>query len=65
MHAALADPGWRAVAEANREDMFTLGIWGVPAFRVNEGSAHWGQDRLWLLEEQLKQATTPVPDARP
>lgn len=65
MHASLADPGWRAVAEANREEMFTLGIWGVPAFRVNEGSAHWGQDRLWLLEEQLKQATMPAPDARP
>jgi len=53
MHAALADPGWRVVAEANREEMFELGIWGVPAFRVNGGSAHWGQDRLWLLEQQL------------
>lgn len=56
MQAALADPSWRAVAEANREEMFTLGIWGVPAFRVDEGSAHWGQDRLWLLEEQLQAA---------
>lgn len=63
MHAALADTRWRTVAEANREEMFTLGIWGVPAFRVNEGSAHWGQDRLWLLEHQLRQATTPAPDA--
>ena len=53
MYAALSDPGWRAVAEANREEMFELGIWGVPAFRVNGGSAHWGQDRLWLLEQQL------------
>jgi len=63
MHDALADTRWRAVAEANREEMFRLGIWGVPAFRVNEGSAHWGQDRLWLLEQQLRQATTPAPDA--
>ncbi|TFH75283.1 2-hydroxychromene-2-carboxylate dehydrogenase [Gammaproteobacteria bacterium LSUCC0112] len=63
MHAALADTRWRAVAEANREEMFKQGIWGVPAFRVNEGSAHWGQDRLWLLEKQLRQATTPAPDA--
>jgi 2-hydroxychromene-2-carboxylate isomerase len=62
MHAALADTQWRTVAEANREEMFTLGIWGVPAFRVNEGSAHWGQDRLWLLEQQLRQATMPAPD---
>ncbi|MDO9518970.1 MAG: DsbA family protein [Pseudohongiella sp.] len=57
MHAALADTSWRAVAEANRAEMFAQGIWGVPAFRVNEGSAHWGQDRLWLLEQQLRQAT--------
>lgn len=54
MQAALADPAWRAVAEANREEMFSLGIWGVPAFRVNGGTAHWGQDRLWLLEQQLR-----------
>ncbi|ALO47449.1 DsbA family protein [Pseudohongiella spirulinae] len=53
MQSALADNTWRAVAEANREEMFTLGIWGVPAFRVNGGTAHWGQDRLWLLEQQL------------
>ena len=63
MQAALADASWRAVAEANRGEMFALGIWGVPGFRVNKGSAHWGQDRLWLLEQQLRQATMPVPDA--
>lgn len=63
MHDALADTRWRAVAEANRGEMFALGIWGVPAFRVNKGSAHWGQDRLWLLEQQLRQATMPAPDA--
>jgi 2-hydroxychromene-2-carboxylate isomerase len=55
MQAALADLSWRAIAEANREEMFAQGIWGVPAFRVNEGRAHWGQDRLWLLEQQLRQ----------
>jgi 2-hydroxychromene-2-carboxylate isomerase len=63
MQAALADASWRSVAEANRGEMFALGIWGVPAFRVNKGSAHWGQDRLWLLEQQLRQATMPAPDA--
>jgi 2-hydroxychromene-2-carboxylate isomerase len=63
MHDALADTRWRAVAEANRDEMFALGIWGVPGFRVNKGSAHWGQDRLWLLEQQLRQATMPAPDA--
>lgn len=57
MQAALADVSWRSVAEANREEMFELGIWGVPAFRVNGGTAHWGQDRLWLLEHQLRTVT--------
>jgi len=62
MHTALADPSWRTVAEANREEMFTHGIWGVPAFRVDEGSAHWGQDRLWLLEKQLQAAAAGTVD---
>jgi 2-hydroxychromene-2-carboxylate isomerase len=60
MRAALADPGWRSVAETNRAIMLAEGIWGVPAFRVNEGSTHWGQDRLWLLEKQLQAACANV-----
>jgi 2-hydroxychromene-2-carboxylate isomerase len=60
MHAALTDPGWRSIAEANREDMLAQGIWGVPAFRLNHGHTHWGQDRLWLLEEQLQAACASV-----
>jgi 2-hydroxychromene-2-carboxylate isomerase len=51
--AALADDGWRAVAEANRESLFALGLWGVPAFQVADRPAHWGQDRLWAVEEDL------------
>ena len=34
--AALADSTWRAVAEANRTDLFERGLWGVPSFRVDE-----------------------------
>lgn len=59
MRSALEDSSWRAVAEANRNEMFSQGIWGVPAFRVDGGSAHWGQDRIWLLEEQLLAAADP------
>ncbi|SDU18760.1 2-hydroxychromene-2-carboxylate isomerase [Pseudomonas pohangensis] len=55
--AALADQGWRAQAEANREEMLGLGLWGVPSFRVDQRPAHWGQDRLWLIEEDLIEAT--------
>jgi 2-hydroxychromene-2-carboxylate isomerase len=49
---ALQDQSWRAVAEANRQEMFALGLWGVPSFRVGE-VAVWGQDRLWAIEDAL------------
>lgn len=51
--AALARQDWREVAEANRQDMLARGLWGVPAFRINERPALWGQDRLWMLEQDL------------
>lgn len=51
--AALADERWRNTAEANREEMFAQGLWGVPSFRVKEGEARWGQDRLWAIEQDL------------
>jgi 2-hydroxychromene-2-carboxylate isomerase len=53
MAAALRDSAWRAVAEANRSDMLERGVWGVPSFRINELPVLWGQDRLWMLEEDL------------
>lgn len=53
--AAMRDPGWRAVAEGNRAEMFALGLWGVPSFRVGE-LAVWGQDRLWAVERALRAA---------
>jgi 2-hydroxychromene-2-carboxylate isomerase len=54
--SGLADPGWRSVVEANRQDMFAGGVWGVPSFRVNDGPVHWGQDRLWAVEDELRAA---------
>ena len=53
--SALKDDSWREVAEANREELFALGLWGVPSFRVNNNRAHWGQDRLWAIEQELQQ----------
>jgi 2-hydroxychromene-2-carboxylate isomerase len=50
---ALSDKRWRIEAERNRSDMLARGIWGVPSFRVNEQAVLWGQDRLWMLEEDL------------
>lgn len=52
----LADPGWRGVVEANRQEMFAGGVWGVPSFRVNGGPVYWGQDRLWAVEDELRSA---------
>lgn len=62
MRAALKDSDWRKQAQDNRDDMLKRGLWGVPCFRVNEQPILWGQDRLWMLEEDLLRAleTTPV-----
>lgn len=60
---ALKDEAWRAVAEANRAEMFALGLWGVPSFRVNN-TAVWGQDRLWAVQEALLQQPAPSPAAQ-
>ena len=65
IQAALADDGWRSTAEANREAMLALGLWGVPSFRVDDRPAHWGQDRLWAVEADLRAAASmadPGPD---
>ena len=56
MTTALADESWRDVAEANRQEMLAAGLWGVPSFRVDDGEAVWGQDRLWAVEEDLRVA---------
>jgi 2-hydroxychromene-2-carboxylate isomerase len=61
---ALADPAWRGVAQANREEMLGLGLWGVPSFRVDAGPARWGQDRLWQVERDLIAATGATPALR-
>ena len=59
--AALADDTWRTRVEGNRAALLDAGLWGVPAFRVSGGPAHWGQDRLWMLEQDLREALSPAP----
>ena len=41
-------------ANANREEMFRSGSWGVPTFRAG-GETFWGQDRMWAIIDALKQ----------
>jgi len=53
MKPLLGGDHWRADAEANQNEMFSYGIWGVPSFRVGDVAA-WGQDRLWVIEDALK-----------
>lgn len=55
---ALKDDAWRLTAEKNREELFSLGLWGVPSFRV-EDTAVWGQDRLWVIEDALRNRPPP------
>lgn len=55
--AALADESWRPIAEANRQELFSMGLWGAPTLRVNDRPGHWGQDRLWVIEDDLIAAT--------
>ena len=57
--SALADPAWRDQASAHLQDMLARGLWGVPSFRVDNMPAVWGQDRLWMLEEDLIAALSP------
>lgn len=52
---AIADDGWREAVEANREDLFALGLWGVPSFRVGK-NATFGQDRLWQVGQWLAES---------
>lgn len=59
--AALEDESWRAAVEENRAAMLAGGIWGVPAFRglspeAEPGPVRWGQDRLWAIEADLRNA---------
>ena len=61
VRAALADESWRARAEENRVALFDAGLWGAPTFRVNGGAAHWGQDRIWALEEDVMAALQMAP----
>jgi 2-hydroxychromene-2-carboxylate isomerase len=66
----LGDASWRELLEANRKTMYEeLGLWGVPSYRVRgpEGTANfstWGQDRLWLVAQQLRERIARARGAR-
>ncbi|MDX1404979.1 MAG: DsbA family protein [Woeseiaceae bacterium] len=53
LQEAMAKDDWREKAEANREALTELGLWGVPCFKIGE-LALWGQDRDWLLARKIE-----------
>jgi 2-hydroxychromene-2-carboxylate isomerase len=57
---ALKDDAWRQEAEQNRQEMFALGLWGVPSFKVGD-CVVWGQDRLWAVQEELLKGAGALP----
>jgi 2-hydroxychromene-2-carboxylate isomerase len=55
----VGQPGWEALLETNRLEMYASGLWGVPSFRLldetgKELLALWGQDRLWLFARVIQ-----------
>jgi 2-hydroxychromene-2-carboxylate isomerase len=52
----LDSEAWRVEEAANQAEMLAMGVWGVPSFRVGD-TITWGQDRLWLIEDELKART--------
>jgi len=54
----LDSDGWQQILEANRQQMYASGLWGVPSFRLLNAEgvellAVWGQDRLWLVAREI------------
>ena len=49
---------WKKILNDNVEDMYAGNCWGVPSFKItdqDEGNPFyvWGQDRMWLLKEEI------------
>lgn len=49
---------WQAEFDQNMQDMYDMGLWGVPSFRISGGglpaTGIWGQDRMWLMEADIE-----------
>jgi 2-hydroxychromene-2-carboxylate isomerase len=59
----LDSENWRDEVERNKKRLFGLGKWGPPTMilKNKEGKEElivWGQDRIWLIEEQIKMMQT-------
>jgi 2-hydroxychromene-2-carboxylate isomerase len=63
----LGSDTWKAeVAENQRVMSEDMGLWGVPSFRVSSSGGEpdfstWGQDRLWLVADEIKRRIAGTP----
>jgi len=53
--AALSDPAMRERVDADTAALEEIGHWGVPVL-VFDGEQYWGQDRIELVEDALRDA---------
>ena len=49
---------WKKVLNENVKDMYQGNCWGVPSFKITDVDGSnpfyvWGQDRMWLLKEEI------------
>ena len=49
---------WQKILKDNVEDMYSGNCWGVPSFKITDEDGSnsfftWGQDRIWLLKEEI------------
>jgi 2-hydroxychromene-2-carboxylate isomerase len=52
VRAAIAQGGWEERAQQNRDALTSMGLWGVPSFRIGSYRS-WGQDRVPLVEAEI------------
>lgn len=56
----LDDRSWHQALEENRNVMYQRGNWGVPCYHLLDADGKeicfaWGQDRLWLVANKMKE----------
>jgi 2-hydroxychromene-2-carboxylate isomerase len=50
--------GWRVWADDNLNQLYALGLWGVPSFHYNDTLA-FGQDKLLFIEQAIRKDLYP------
>lgn len=59
----LADESWRDWAAGNRAELEQLGQYAAPTYRLGDWVT-WGQDRLWMIEREIKALLECPPASR-